>query len=157
MSQKKAKVPAFSGVIVTRVSWSGTMSVRMPKSGILKPWTRSIEVSTNVTGCPRFTFTVSGENSNFEAWIATSPGAAAFARNTTPSAALLPISSAMKSLRFMGLGLGDRQFGDRDLASPPIATSRVPSGFSDASNGGGGGRLGALPGAACGKIRDFAA
>src|SRR5476649_786908 len=117
MSQKKAKVPAFSGVIVTRVSWSGTMSVRMPKSGILKPWMRSIEVSTNVMGWPRFTFTVSGVNSNFEAWIPTSPGAAAFARNTTPSAALLPISSAMQSLRFMGLGLGDRQFGDRDLGA----------------------------------------
>src|SRR5476649_718505 len=117
MSQKKVKVPAFSGVIVTRVSWSGTMSVRMPKSGILKPWMRSIEVSTNVMGWPRFTFTVSGVNSNFEAWIETSPGAAALAMNTAPSAALLPISSAMKSLRFMELGLGDRQFGDRDLAS----------------------------------------
>jgi len=39
----------------------------------------------------------------------------------------------------------------------PIATSRVPSGFSEASNGGGGGRLGASPGVACGKISDLAA
>ena len=50
MSQKKTKLPAFVGVIVTRVSWSGTMSVRMPNSGILKPWMRSSEVSTKVSG-----------------------------------------------------------------------------------------------------------
>src|SRR5262249_31610407 len=29
-SQKKTKLPGFCGVIVTRVSWSGTISVRMP-------------------------------------------------------------------------------------------------------------------------------
>ena len=46
------EVPALVGVIVTRVSWSGTMSVRMPNSGILKPWMRSNEVSTKVSGTP---------------------------------------------------------------------------------------------------------
>ena len=40
----------------------------------------------------------------------------------------------------------------------PISTSRVPSGFSEGSNGSGGGRRGEVPpGAACGKISDFAA
>src|SRR3954454_10242922 len=91
------------------------MSVRMPNSGILKPWMRSREVSTKVSGWPTFPFTVSGVNSNllaatltsFEGWAA---------RRTTPPAAL-PISSAANTRRFIGSALGDRQLGDRDLGA----------------------------------------
>ena len=59
-SQKNVKLPALSGVKVTRVSWPGTMSVRKPKSGILKPWMRSSEVSTRTTGWPSLAVTLLG-------------------------------------------------------------------------------------------------
>src|SRR5581483_9414495 len=122
-SQKKAYWPGFSGVMVTRVSWSGMMSVRMPNSGILKPWIRSSEVSTKVSGWPTFAFTVSGWNSNLLAAMITSTPAGSAAHRRQPPAILppaaLPSSSAVNALRFMGpaLGLGDRQLGDVDLAA----------------------------------------
>ena len=50
----------MSGVRVTRVSWPGTMSLRRPKSGILKPWMRSSEVSTKTTGWPSLAVTLLG-------------------------------------------------------------------------------------------------
>src|SRR5476651_441970 len=111
-SQKKANWPTLSGVIVTRVVSPGTISVRTPNAGILKPWIRSIEVTRSVTCSPRFTLTVSGVKLNFIAMISTSFFDWA-ARRTAPPIALLPASSAMKSLRFMELGLGDRNLGDR--------------------------------------------
>src|SRR5258708_15143048 len=116
MSQKKTKLPTFWGVIVTRVSWSGTMSVRMPKSGILKPWMRSNDVSTRVTGWPTFTLTMGGVYSNFDAAMLISFGVSAASRRAAPPTAL-PISSAVNTLRFMESGLGDRQLRDDDLAA----------------------------------------
>src|SRR5712671_2059075 len=97
------------------------MSVRMPNSGILKPWMRSIEVSTRVTGWPTLTLIVSGVKSNFMASTLISFGVSAASRRAAPPTAL-PISSAVNTLRFMGSGLGDRQLGeghlggDRDVA-----------------------------------------
>src|SRR5260221_14722578 len=91
------------------------MSARRPNAVILKPWMRSSEVSTKVSGWPTLPFTVSGVNSNLLAATLTSLAGWA-ARRTTPPAAL-PISSAANTLRFMGLSLGDRQLGDRDLGA----------------------------------------
>lgn len=102
-SQKKAKLPGLSEVMVDRLSSPGTMSVLTPKSGILKPWMRSIDESTKVIGWLRFTFTTSGVKSNFMAMISTSFGVSAARRRAAP-AALLPASSATKYLRFMALG-----------------------------------------------------
>src|SRR5260221_3208690 len=90
------------------------MSVRMPNSGILKPWMRSIEVSTRVTGWPTFTLIVSGVKSNFIASTLISVGVSAASRRAVPPAAL-PTSSAVNTLRFMGSGLGDGQLGPDDL------------------------------------------
>src|SRR5215510_2054754 len=92
------------------------MSVRMPKAGILKPWMRSKEVSTRVTGWPTFTLMVSGVKLNFIASTLISFGVSAANRRAAPPAAL-PISSAVNTLRFMGSGLGDRQLGEGDLAA----------------------------------------
>src|SRR5215831_1602867 len=92
------------------------MSVRMPKSGILKPWMRSNEVSTRVTGWLIFTLIVSGVKSNFLAITLISFGVSAANRRAAPPTALL-ISSAVNTLRFTGSGLGDGQFGDGDLAT----------------------------------------
>src|SRR5258708_8979705 len=90
------------------------MSLRMPKSAILKPWMRSSDVSTKVNGWPTFAFTVSGVKLNFMATTLISFGVSAASRRAAPPTAL-PISSAANTLRFMGSGLGDRQFGEGDL------------------------------------------
>src|SRR6516164_648271 len=90
------------------------MSVRMPKSGILKPWMRSNEVSTRVTGWPTLTLMVSGVKSNFLAITLISFGVSAASRRAAPPTAL-PISSAVNTLRFTGSGLSDRQLGKGDL------------------------------------------
>src|SRR5438045_1363516 len=92
------------------------MSVRMPKSGILKPWMRSSEVSTRVIGWPTFTLMVSGVKLNFIASTLISFGVSAASRRAAPPTAP-PISSAVHTLRFIGSGLGDRQLGDDDLAT----------------------------------------
>src|SRR5260370_36805504 len=92
------------------------MSVRTPKSGILKPWMRSSDVSTKVNGWPTFAFTVSGVKLNFMATTLTSFGFSAASRRAAPPTAL-PISSAANTLRFMGSSLGDGQLGAGDLAA----------------------------------------
>src|SRR5579883_951161 len=119
-SQKKTYWPGLVGVIVTRVSWSGMMSVRMPNAGILKPWMRSNEVSTKVSGTPALAFTVSGVYWNLLAATLTSAPVSAASRRAAPPAAL-PISSAVNSLRFMELSLGDGQLGDGDRLAPSTA------------------------------------
>src|SRR5205823_4475840 len=83
----------------------GTMSVRMPKSGILKPWMRSSEVSTKVSGTPTLAFTVLGVYSNRLAATLTSVPVSAASKRAAPPAAL-PNSSAVNNLRVMGLRLG---------------------------------------------------
>src|SRR5216684_844635 len=106
------------------------MSLRMPKSGILKPWMRSSDVSTKVNGWPTFAFTVSGVKLNFMATTLISFGVSAASRRAAPPTAL-PISSAANTLRFMGSGLGVRQLGeghlggDRDVARTETGHRRI--------------------------------
>ncbi len=77
---QESEAAGLSGTRGTRVSWPGTMSVRTPKSGILKPWMRSSDVSTITSGWPRLAVTLLGWNSNFLAlmripWADPPPGA----------------------------------------------------------------------------------
>ena len=58
-SQKNVKLPALSGVKVTRLLARHDVGAQ-PKSGILKPWMRSSEVSTRTTGWPSLAVTLSG-------------------------------------------------------------------------------------------------
>src|SRR5260221_9878927 len=140
MAQRNGNVPALSGVKRSRETVPGMMSVRILKSGALKPITTSGAVNSSLPGSPFFSSSVPGRNTNLRAttliarsldWASTIEPAAA------PATSAAPPNNMRRREGFIALRLRHRQFGDCVLllahlgldfaeAQPPIGIRRVP-------------------------------
>jgi len=124
-SQWKEKLPALSGVKLTRVSWPGTISVRRPKSGILKPWIavfRGQHQNQRLAELGRNLVWVILELLGADVDLDRALGGKA---RDPPPTALADQQRDEKLCDAWGSAFGDRQLDQAEL-SPPHATSRVP-------------------------------